>query len=157
MRLQSAHFQAKEVDAPPSPKYAIPSFKKPTPSQEPTIHDPQSTEEDKEETTKPKEEDPTLLFEDFPSFFEEEEEDKKVVPPLEEQVMVFQPFPVNEGLLLEEEGNHLLQQTTLYDVEGHTILVNPREVVHEQHEQDVEKNQEAPLPNQLRTTIVEHS
>ena len=138
---------------------------------------------------------------------------------------------MNEGLLLEEEGNHLLQQTTLYDVEdgqeglkdsffleeeyanlhevsprpmhvfttiieeindeddildgldalcssidiesvspiyeehvpqqqqveGHTIPVDPKEVVHEQHEQDVEKNQEEPLPNQLRTTIEEHS
>ena len=71
--------------------------------------------------------------------------------------MAFEPLPVKEDLLLEKEENHLLQQTTLYDLEGHTIPVNPKEVVHEQHEQDVEKNQEAPLPNQLRTTIVEHS
>ena len=43
-------------------------------------------------------------------------------------------------------------------MESHTILVDPKEVVHEQHEQDVEKNQEEqPLPNQLRATIVEHS
>ena len=49
---------------------------------------------------------------------------------------------------------HVLQQQ---QVEGYTIPVEPKEVVHEQHEQDVEKNQEEPLPNQLRATIAEHS
>ena len=49
---------------------------------------------------------------------------------------------------------HVPQQQ---QVEGHTIPVDPKEVVHEQHEKDVEKNQEEPLPNQLRTTIAEHS
>ncbi len=40
----------------------------------------------------------------------------------------------------------------------HTIPVDPKEVVHGQHEQDMEKNQEEePLPNQLKTTITEHN
>ena len=95
----------KEVP-PPSPKYVIPSFRKPPPSQDPASHEPQSTEVNKEETTEPKEEDPVLLFEEFPSFIVEE--DNKVVPPLEEQVMAFEPLLVHEGLLLEKEENHLL-------------------------------------------------
>ena len=92
-------------------------------------------------------EDPTLLCEDLPSYFEEEEKEDKIVPSLEEQMIAFEPPQENEVLLLEKEENHLLQQTTLYDVEGHTIPVNPKEVIHEQHEQDVEKNQEELLPN----------
>ena len=116
MRLQSAHFQTNEGGAPPSPKYVIPSFRKPPLSQEPAIHELQSATENKEETTEPKEEDPILLFEKFSSFVEEIE-DNKVVPPLEEKVMAFEPLPLKEDLLLEEEENHLLQQTTLYDVE----------------------------------------
>ncbi len=42
MRLQSTHFQTKEVDTPPSPKYVIPSFRKTRPLQEPTIIAPPS-------------------------------------------------------------------------------------------------------------------
>ena len=43
MRLQLSHFQAKEADAPPSPKYVIPSFRKPPPSkEEPAIISPPS-------------------------------------------------------------------------------------------------------------------
>ena len=39
---------------------------------------------------------------------------------------------------------HVPQQQ---QVKGHTMLVDPKEVVHEQHEQDVEKNLEVePLP-----------
>ena len=39
----------------------------------------------------------------------EEEEDNKVVPPPEEQVMAFEPFPVNGDLLqVEKEEDHLL-------------------------------------------------
>jgi hypothetical protein len=35
--------------------------------------------------------------------------------------------------------------------------VDPMEVVHGQHEQDVGKNPKEPLPNQLRITIAEHN
>lgn len=162
MRLQSAHFQTKEAVSPPSPKYVIPSFRKPPPSkQEPSIvdtpspvreswtsHEPlprpitislflggpvgwtsdgseiefwesesrptripceelQSIEEHKEKAIEPSEEDPILLSKELPSFVEEEEENK-VVPPPEEQVMAFEPFPVNEDLLLEMEEDHFL-------------------------------------------------
>jgi hypothetical protein len=37
MRLKSTHFQTKEEEVAPSPKYGIPSFRKPPPLQEPIV------------------------------------------------------------------------------------------------------------------------
>jgi hypothetical protein len=234
VRLQSAHFQTKEAAAPPTPKYVIPSFRKPPPSQEPPrwkfshflqgnpkahsqailpipyeeeppkhkfasfrrSEPPQSSipyckkeptlphfkndllperEEIEEDEVIPAlkrariadqaldgEERPDLLQEEGKNHQlqqeekneqEEEEEDNKVVPPLEEQVMAFEPFPVNEDLLLvEKEEDHLLQQTTLYDVEDGKEGLEDSSILEEEY---ANLHEVAPQPMHVFTTVME--
>ena len=91
MRLQSAHFQTSEEGAPPSPKYVIPSFRKPPLSQELVIHEPESTKEKKEETTKPKEIQSPYV-KSFPLLLRKKEKIKRLFLPLRNRSWIWRSY-----------------------------------------------------------------